>query len=70
MVSEYFNGVGALDVSAEVTVKAPLKPSAFDVSVSVDSPFVVTTAAVAPLSDELIALARPASVLSPDVVGT
>src|ERR1035441_1019741 len=69
-VSEYFNPVGALDVSAGVTVKAPLVPSASDVSVSVDLPFAVTTAAVAPLRDELIALARPASVLFPDDAGT
>ncbi len=50
VVSAYLSGVGALEVSAEVTVKAPLVPSASDVSVSVDSPFLVITPAVAPLS--------------------
>jgi len=48
----------------ELTLSPPVEPSVCDISDKVDSPLLVTTVAVTPILAELIALARPESVLS------
>ena len=49
----------------EATLSAPWFPAVCEVSVSVDSPSLVSTAAVTPILAELIADAMPESVLTP-----
>ena len=69
-VTVELRSVSLVATTVELTVNAPLDPSVPEVNSRVDSLSLVTTVAVTPMPAELMALASPASVFCPDVVGT
>jgi len=62
-VTEEVSGVSLVATMLEVTASAPLEPAVCEISERVDSPSLVITLAVTPMSAELIALATPEIVL-------